>query len=323
MKRVVVPEPLKVAIEDAERPVPGRGEVLVRTLATGISAGTEMGLYRGTNVELVGRRWGELGTYPVYPGYISVAVVTELGPDVDGLSVGDRVLSHAAHAEYDVIAADGTVLVPDGIDDDTATCAGLGSTALHGVTRADIQPGDVVAVVGTGMAGQMAIQHARIAGATTTIAVDTDPFRLDVAASLGATHTVNPKTEDAVEAVKRYSDGGPDVVIEIAGAPAAVPLALSLARDKGRVVIVGWHIQPVELVLAEDFLYKELEVRASRGSGPDGTAGRRDVVSRIADGRIKTDGLVTHVFPFQDVLQAYELIRTGSEPSLHVVLRWS
>ena len=153
--------------------------------------------------------------------------------------------------------------------------------------------------------------------------MDTDPFRLDVAASLGATHTVNPQTEDAVEAVQRYSDGGPNVVVEIAGAPAAVPLALSLARDRGRVVIVGWHIQPVELVLAEGFLYKELEIRASRGSGPNGTAGRREVVSRIADGRIKTDGLVTHVFPFQDVGDAYELVRTGSEPSLQEVLRWS
>ena len=67
MKRVVISQPLEVGIEEAEEPQPGPGEILIRTLITGISAGTEMNLYRGTNPDLVRRRWGEEFVYPMMP----------------------------------------------------------------------------------------------------------------------------------------------------------------------------------------------------------------------------------------------------------------
>ena len=98
MKRVVITEPHHVEIEEVKRPVPAAGEVLVRTLVTGIAAGTEMGLYRGTNPDLVRRRWGPKGTYLIYPGLESVGVVSERGPRVSELSVGDRILSYSQHA---------------------------------------------------------------------------------------------------------------------------------------------------------------------------------------------------------------------------------
>ena len=334
MKRVVIARPHHVEIEEVKKPAPAAGEVLVRTLVTGISAGTEMGLYRGTNPELVQRRWGHQGTYPVNPGYESVGVVSELGPGVSGLSVGDRILSYGEHAQYSVVAAPQAVRLPDDLDDETATLAVMGTTALHGVRRAAVEYGDTVAVVGMGVVGQFAIQHARLAGAAKTIAVDLDPWRTEVAGRLGATHTVNPDVEDPVEAVLGYTEIGADAVIEAAGVPSAVPLALSLARDGGRVSIVGWHLRPVELVLAEDFLYKELDVRASRGPGPPegaspalvrwtGLRNRKTVVQLLADGRLRTEGLITHVMPFQEIQRAYELILTKSEPWLQVVLRWA
>ena len=233
-----------------------------------------------------------------------------------------------------MVEARDAVRLPDDLDDETATLAVMGTTALHGVRRAAVEYGDAVAVVGMGVVGQFAIQHARLAGAAKTIAVDPDPWRTEVAARLGATHTVNPDVEDPVEAVLRYTEIGADAVIEAAGVPSAVPLALSLARDRGRVSIVGWHLQPVELVLAEDFLYKELDVRASRAAGPSegaspaqvrwtGQRNKKTVVQFLADGRLRTEGLITHVMPFQEVQRAFELIRTKSEHWLQVVLRWA
>ena len=227
-------------------PSPGRGEVLVRTLATGdLGSALEMGLLpvvSTTSSSTVGRRWGELGTYPVYlRAIISVADRDRaFVPGRDGLSVGDRVLSHlAAHAEYDVIAADGTVLVPDGIDDDTATLAqALGSTALHGVTRSrQYSPATSWrswARASRRPDGRSSMSPDRWRHDDDQRVVARTAFRYWTWRRALAQRTLGQsvKLEDAVESRSmRYSDGGPDVVIEIAGAPAAVPLALSLARD--------------------------------------------------------------------------------------------
>ena len=292
-----------------------------------------MGLYTGANPDLVRRRWGGEWVYPMYPGYEAVGVVTECGRDVSELAPGDRVVGYGGHAEYSTAPTQGLVKVPDEVGNQEATLAILGTTALHGVRRATVEYGDTVAIVGMGTMGQIAIQHARLAGAASTVAVDIDQWRLDVAVKLGADHTINPAVEDPAEAIQGFTDTGADAVVETAGIPSAVPVALSLARDGGRVSIVGWHLKPVELVLAEDFLYKEIDIRASRGGGFPGEStsenmvwtgirNRKLVLNLLAEGRLRADGLVTHSIPFREVSRAYELIRTKSEPSLQVVLTW-
>ena len=333
MKRIVFTEPFNIEIEDADAPVPGRGQVLVRARVTGIAAGTEMALYRGTNHDLVLRRWGPEWDYPMYPGYEAVGEVVELGPGVTAPEIGDRVLLYGRHAEYSVAEASRVLTLPDTLADEQALLAVLGTTALRGVRRAAVEYGDSVAVVGMGVLGQLAIQHARLSGASVTIAVDTDPWRLEIAEGLGATHTVNPAVEDAAAVVEGYTGLGADAVVEAAGAPSAVPLALALARKRGRVSIVGWHTRPVELVLAEDFLYKELDVMASSQAGPagepppdqlrwTGLRNKRLVIDYLAEGRLRTDRLVSHVMDFAEARLAYEMIDTRSEPSMQVVLRW-
>lgn len=333
MKRIVLRKPFDIDIEDAETPVPDRGQVLVRTRASGIAAGTEMALYRGTNHDLVLRRWGPQWEYPMYTGYEAVGEVVELGADVSEPNVGDRVLLYGHHAEYSAVDANRVLRLPDTLADEDALLAVLGTTALRGVRRARVEYGDSVAVVGMGVLGQLAIQHARLAGASMTIAVDTDPWRLKIAETLGATYTVNPDTEDAAAVVEGYTGIGADAVIEAAGAPPAVPLALSLARTRGRVSIVGWHTRPVELVLAEDFLYKELDVLASSQAGPagdpppehvrwTGLRNKRLVIDYLGEGRLRTDGLVSHVLDYTEARRAYEMIDKKTEPSMQVVLRW-
>ena len=98
MKRIVLRKPFDIDIEDAEAPVPDRGQVLVRTRTTGIAAGTEMALYRGTNHDLVLRRWGPQWEYPMHTGYEAVGEVVELGPDVSEPNGGDRVLLYGHHS---------------------------------------------------------------------------------------------------------------------------------------------------------------------------------------------------------------------------------
>ena len=333
MRTVVIREPFNVGIEETAAPEPEPGQILVRTTLSGISAGTEMNLYRGTNPDLVRRRWGERFVYPFVPGYESVGVVVHRSPDVTEFEVGDRVFTGGSHSELAAVDARACYKLPHDLSDEQASLLSVARVALHGARRGRIEYGHTVAVVGMGLMGQLAIQHARLAGAATTIAVDVDRWRLEVAAELGADHLIDPSSGDPAEQILEFSDGGADVVLETAGAASAVPVALALGRYGARIVIVGWHLQPVSIDLAEDLLYKELDLLPSRagGLGDDApphilrwnTRRNTDLLVRlIREGRLNVDPLVTHTFPVDQISQVYEMIHTRSEQSLHVALDW-
>ena len=333
MRTIVITEPYKVAIEQAETPEPEPGQILVRTTLSGISAGTEMNLYRGTNPDLVRRRWGERFVYPFVPGYQALGVVEHRSPDVTGFEVGDRVFTGGSHSEFTVADADECFRLPDGLSDEQASLLSVARVALHGVRRGRIEYGDSVAVVGMGLMGQLAIQHARLAGAAKTIAVDIDPWRLEIARELGADHVIDPTSGDPAEQIGQYTEGGADVVLETAGVSSAVPVAFALGRYGARVVIVGWHLQPISIDLAEDLLYKELDLLPSRAGGLSDDAPpyilkwntRRNtdlLIDLMLKGSLDVDRLITHVVPAEGIAAVYEMIHTRSEQSLHVALDW-
>ncbi len=333
MKTAVITRPYQVSIEETEIPEPEPGQILVRTTISGISAGTEMNLYCGSNPDLVRRRWGERFVYPFVPGYQAVGQVVHRSPDVTQFEVGDRVFTHGSHAEYTLAQADNSVKLPDSLSDETASLLSVARVALHGARRGRIEYGDSVAVVGMGLMGQLAIQHARLAGAGSTIAVDIDPWRLEIAARLGADHVIDPHSDDPIKLMSQITEHGADVVLETAGAPSAVPLAISLGRYGARVVIVGWHLKPISIDLAEDLLYKELDLLPSRAGGMDEdapahvlrwnkTRNMQLLMRLLTQNRLSTHKLITHVFPATELKKAYEMIRNRSGQSIHVALDW-
>ena len=333
MRTIVITEPYRVSVEQAETPEPEPGQILVRTTLSGISAGTEMNLYRGTNPDLVRRRWGERFVYPFVPGYQALGVVAHRSPDVTGFEIGDRVFTGGSHSEFTVADADECFRLPDGLSDEQASLLSVARVALHGVRRGRIEYGDSVAVVGMGLMGQLTIQHARLAGAATTIAVDIDPWRLEMARELGADHVIDPSSGDPAQQIGQYTEGGADVVLETAGVSSAVPVAFALGRYGARVVIVGWHLQPISIDLAEDLLYKELDLLPSRAGGLSDDAPpyilkwntRRNtdlLIDLLLKGSLDVERLITHVIPAEDIAAVYEMIHTRSEQSLHVALDW-
>ncbi len=333
MRTVVIREPYRVVVEQAETPEPEPGQIVVRTTLSGISAGTEMNLYRGTNPDLVRRRWGEKFVYPFVPGYQALGTVVHRSPEVTGFEVGDRVFTGGSHSEITVADTSRCFRLPDDLTDEQASLLSVARVALHGVRRGRIEFGESVAVVGMGLMGQLAIQHARLAGAATTIAVDIDPWRLEVARELGADHVIDPSSGDPAQQIMDYTESGADVVLETAGVSSAVPVALGLGRYGARVVIVGWHLQPISIDLAEDLLYKELDLLPSRAGGLGDEAPphvlrwntRRNtelLIQLLVDDSLQVDRLVTHVVPAEDIASVYEMIHTRSEQSLHIALDW-
>src|SRR5262249_34934400 len=150
-------------IQDIDVPEPGPGEVLIEADYSLISPGTERS-------RLINRGGGH--HYPFRPGYSLAGHIMALGPDVEGLAVGQAVISDAPHAAHVKMAANRVMAVPDGVDQKSAAFHRVGMVALHGAHRSRIEVGESVAVIGQGLVGLLALQMARLQGAVPLIALD-------------------------------------------------------------------------------------------------------------------------------------------------------
>lgn len=193
-------------------------------------------------------------------------------------------------------------IVPDAVSDDAAVfVADMLPTGYNAVKRADLEQGDVVAVLGCGTVGLMAVLFARRV-ARRVIAVDGVPARRELAASLGA-EAVAP--EAAADAVAAATGGiGADAVIEAAGAPAALTASLSLVRGLGTVSVVGAHFEP-DFPLDNGLMFeKEMTLRVTWGHP---FKDRERILAMIAEGTIDPTVAVTHRFDLAEAQEAYRV----------------
>jgi 2-desacetyl-2-hydroxyethyl bacteriochlorophyllide A dehydrogenase len=320
-QRIVVRPDNRIAIETFTPRPPRQNEVLVETLCTLISAGTELGTQEQKRER------------DIYPGYSNVGRIIELGEGVTDYQVGDLVLSLGNHATHVTVSAAPPSLapVPENVPPEEATFAVLGSVSMHGVRRARVELGEHVAITGMGVVGQLALQLVAQTGCETLIAVDLSDFRLRVARAHGATHALNPRTSDWTSTIRDLTNQrGLDCVIEASGYPDLLPTLFDLMRIGGRVLLLGsiWH-RKVEV----DFMpFHEKELTLMGVHQPKCPTvetpyfpwtqpyNRRQILKMIADGRLKVRPLLTHVLPFTQAAEAYRLLRDEKDKALGVVL---
>ena len=356
MKKVVIKNPYQVEIEDVEIPSPGHGEILVKAELSGISRGTEMQIYRGTLPMLKEKRWSQWQEYPIHPGYELAGVVEEVGPDVETsahrpqvdslgavgdmisrdtnhFSVGDRVICLGEHAEYVKVPVALAVKLPDGVSFESSTLAPLSTAAMHAVRRTGFEYGDNVLINGMGVLGILVLQHAKLAGASKVIAVDIDNWRLNAATECGADWVINPKKESLEKKVLQITKIGVDAAIEASGYPGTVSECLHLLRDRGKLTLLGWQTGEVSFPFT-DFYFKEVEIKATRAMGPDpglpyayvrwcADESLRHSVELIAEKKLYTEKIITHLFGFNQISDVYEKMNENKiKNSLQVLLKW-
>lgn len=221
----------------------------------------------------------------------------------------------ACFAEHAVVPEAGCIPAPAGLDFPQMALIGCSVTTGVGAAlfNAGVQPGDSVAVIGCGGVGLNVLQGARLAGATTIVAVDVKVAALDFARKFGATHVVNARTESAVERVKALTGGGAHWAFEAYGSGATTRMAVDMVRKRGTAVIVG--IAPIgDDAVIEPVVITRME-KTIRGCYY-GTARPRQDMPRIADwygrGLLDIDGLVTRRYPLADINRAYEDLDTDA-----------
>ncbi len=276
---------------------------------------------------------------PMPMGYCSAGVVIACGAGVHKIKPGDRVASNGPHAEVVSVAKNLCALVPDRVPLEQAAFTVLGAIAMQGMRLAQISLGETALVVGLGLVGQITVALLKAAGAT-VIGTDLDAAKCELAMQMGADAARTGL--QARDVLAMTGDRGADAVLITASTDSDAPVTLAgdAVRKKGRVVAVG----AVGMNLPRRaYYFKEAEFIVSCSYGP----GRYDpqyedyghdyppayvrwteqrnmqaVLELVASGRLDFTPLVSHRFAIDRAADAYELIETGSEPYLGIVLQY-
>lgn len=215
-------------------------------------------------------------------------------------------------AEYCVVPASDVFRVPAGVGLDAVSILGCSSfTALGAINNAELALGDRIAVVAAGGVGSSIVQFAAAAGVGQIIAIDINDEKLSAVAALGATHTINSRTEDVAARVRELTDGhGVDVAFEALGSAATFATALDILDDGGRAVVVG--IAPAGTTGAVDLarlVRRKLEVRGSYGA-----KARTDMpalLRMVAAGIVRPERVITRRYPLAEADAAYQALARG------------
>jgi 2-desacetyl-2-hydroxyethyl bacteriochlorophyllide A dehydrogenase len=328
--------PGRVELTEEICPAPAAGQLLVRTVLSGLSAGTELLAYRGQLPadlpldDTLPSLQGGVFAYPFRYGYAAVGTVVELGAGVDRGWLDRLVFSFQPHASHFVAAADAVFPVPAGIEAESAALYPSQETALNLVLDGEPRLGDRVAVLGQGVVGLCTTALLARFPLETLVAVDPVPARAALARKLGATAAAASAVE-ARAALVAASQGGPqdgaDLTFELTGSPAALDAAIALTGYEGRVVVGSFYGEkraPVHL--GGHFHRGRLTLRSSQVSHlQPGLSARWDRARRMAAAwralrQLDTRALVSHRFPFARAAEAYKLIDSGAAQALQVVL---
>ncbi len=323
----------RVALREVALPELGPQHIVARTLCSGVSVGTESLLVRG-KVD-----WGR--PLPICLGYQAVGVVEDVGADVSGYAVGDRIYyrgsremvlpdgapvtcaegAHCDRAVIDPNATHGVDHLPDGVSDEVSSLYVMPSVGLHGVDTAEPKVGDLAVVYGCGLVGLGVVAALRLRGAE-VVAVDIAADRLDAARRLGADHLIDASSQDVKAQIEQLDPDGADIVFEATGIPKCVNEAMQLCRRDATFVFQGNYgsdLLPWDFMTAHS---KRLHIRMPADDGLEPC--RRAVMRNIASGALPWGEVITHRLSPQQCAEFYNQMLSGKlDGVIGAVIRWS
>jgi predicted dehydrogenase/threonine dehydrogenase-like Zn-dependent dehydrogenase len=355
-----------IVVAEAPEPMVTANHVLVNPVYSLISSGTESAsIHEGIikevaeNPSQLRKVWDGLKSMGPMPtitevrakfkeyaalGYVGAGIICERHPSVNEFKVGDRVAyggEGTGHGQTILASRNLVVRVPDEVPFQHACFTTLGSIALNSIRISEVGVGDVVAVIGLGLVGQLVAQLARLQGAR-VIGIDLRSDRVNLARKSGVEHGLDGGVS-IVDEVSAITNGlGADCVIVAAASKSSAPceLALQICRDRGSIVIVG----AVEMSFPWSEMYmKEIKLLMSRAYGPGSydpdyevrgqdypiayvrwteKRNMEEFLRLVAQGRIDLQSLITHEFNLEDAPQAYKTVMDGASNSLGVLLRY-
>lgn len=321
---------------DVPEPVPGEGQVLVRTLACGICGSDLHFVHHGRRMIELSRESGMPGDLDVdrdvYMGHEFCAEVLELGPGATGPAPGTPVVSipalfagpptpenlkilaysnelPAGYCERFLLSSFMALPVPNGLDPRHAALTEPMAVGVHAVNRSGIKAGDAALVLGCGPVGLACIAALRLKGIEPIVATDLSQRRRELALVMGAHEVVDPREEPGIEAWQRVDGQKPLVLFEAVGVPGMLDAAMRDAPRGARILVVGVCMEADE-VQPIFGINKELEVRFALGYDPFEFA---DTLRLIAEGELEVAPLITGSVDIDGVPAAFDSLASPDE----------
>ncbi len=302
MRAAVITRSRRTQVTEVVIPEPSAREVRIRIEGCGVSE-SNMTVWEGRN-------WFNYPRDAGAPGREAWGMVDAVGREVKHLSPGNRVtmLSYHAFAEYDLARADEVAQLPDSLAGKPFPGEAL-ACAMNVFRRADIQPGHNVAIISDSFLGALLTQLASRSGAR-VIAISSRHFALKVARWCGAAEVIPMNNHMRVieEVVELTSGEGCDRVIEGAGQQSPLDLAAELTRERGRLIIAGYHQDGLRKVNMRLWNWRGLDVINAHERDPRVCVeGMREAIDAVAKGRLAPTPLYTHTFKLDQINQAMEM----------------
>jgi len=316
MRAAVLAAPGAMEIHSVPIPLPGPGMIRVRLEGCGVC---------GSNLPpWEGRPWFSYPFSPGAPGHEGWGVVDEIGDEATAFVPGDRValLGYNSFAEFDVAPQDHAVRIPPELDHAALPAEALGC-AWNVFRRSALQPEMTVAIVGVGFLGAMIAQLAVRAGAK-VIAISRRPVALEMAKQFGASAVI--PMEDHGRIVGQVRDlthgAGCDCVIEAVGQQWPLDLASELTRERGRLVIAGYHQDGSRQVNMQLWNWRGLDVINAHERDPKiYVEAMRAAIRAMQEGRFDPSPLFTHCFALDQVSDAFESMRARNGNFMKALVR--
>jgi len=340
MKAIVYEGPGKLVVKEVPKPQVGPNDALIKVRAAGI-CGSDLEMARGNRPDVIP---------PRIPGHEVAGEVAKTGSQVTRFQAGDRVVvepilscgqcrncrvgrhnickelrfvgvhTDGAFAEFLVMPERRVYKIPEQFSYEEAAVLEPTAVGVHVVKRAKISPGDSVVILGAGPIALQIAQVARSAGADYIIMTDVLDYRLELARKLAADLVINSRKEDPLPYVNQVTDGeGADVIIEAVGLSKTILQTMDLVRVGGRILIAGLSVErfitePPTFWMRQ--LLKEVTIETSRSYAADDWAVAIKLATR---GDVNCKALVTHKFPLDEALRAYEVADKKLENSVKVL----
>jgi len=327
--------PQEVELRDGEVEAPGRGEVLVQTRYSAISAGTELLLFRGevaTDMaadDTLPALSGNLA-YPLKYGYSAVGEVIDLGDDVNKEWIGKRVFAFNPHESMFTASIKDIHQIPGDCSDEDAVFLAHAETALNLILDANPRIGERAVILGQGVLGLLCCAILSQHPLSELISFDPQEQRRSFSKELGAHFSYDDSEEKSLEEAKaNLGELGADFVIEISGLPQTLDLALDLVGRYGRVLIGSWYgTRRAELDLGGRFHRGRIKLISSQVSSIDPSLGgrwdreRRFELAWKLLAEVGPSRFVSQRFPLGEAHKAYSLLDSQSEQALAILFSY-
>jgi len=327
--------PRQIEIRSTNLPELKTDEVLVQTVCSAISAGTEMLIYQGrfpraleTDSVISGLR-GSF-KYPLAYGYACVGKVVEVGKDVDNKWLSRLVFAFQPHTSYFISKPESLFSIPQSLSPDTACFLPNMETAVNLVQDAAPIIGERVLVLGQGIIGLLTTSLLQQFPLETLVTADPYKLRRGASLELKVSEALDPNSETFKDVLSAYAHKKFDLTLELSGNPSALEDALSLTCFSGRIVIGSWYGEKkVEVDLGGAFHRSRIKLISSQVStvAPELSArwdkARRFDTAWKALERVQPEKWITHRFPIERAAEAYHLLDENPQETIQILVTYS